>query len=108
MNHATGCAVRGLPAAAVTAVPCLSHLRFPVGRRLCEAPARRPAFLWGALRPTGAGPGPTLPPTSWRARLRVRGRRRRRSGPLQQNIDVQVRAEVLTADGGVRTTGWYD
>ncbi|MEU5374834.1 DUF5819 family protein [Streptomyces sp. NPDC002387] len=28
--------------------------------------------------------------------------------PLQQNIDVQVRAEVLTADGGVRTTGWYD
>ncbi|WP_406726464.1 DUF5819 family protein [Streptomyces sp. GD-15H] len=28
--------------------------------------------------------------------------------PLQQNVSVQVRAEVLTADGGVRTTGWYD
>ncbi|OBQ50009.1 hypothetical protein A4U61_28935 [Streptomyces sp. H-KF8] len=28
--------------------------------------------------------------------------------PLQQNISVQVRAEVLTPDGGVRTTGWYD
>ncbi|GAA3818709.1 DUF5819 family protein [Streptomyces chiangmaiensis] len=28
--------------------------------------------------------------------------------PLQQNIDVQVRAEVLTSDGSVRTTGWYD
>lgn len=28
--------------------------------------------------------------------------------PLQQNISVQVRAEILTADGGVRTTGWYD
>ncbi|GAA2427333.1 DUF5819 family protein [Streptomyces glaucus] len=28
--------------------------------------------------------------------------------PLQQNIAVQVRAEVRTADGGVRTTGWYD
>jgi hypothetical protein len=28
--------------------------------------------------------------------------------PLQQNIDVQVRAEVLTRDGGGRTTGWYD
>ncbi|MCN9242100.1 DUF5819 family protein [Streptomyces sp. RY43-2] len=28
--------------------------------------------------------------------------------PLQQNIDVQVRAEVLTPDGGGRTTGWYD
>ncbi|WP_414930556.1 DUF5819 family protein [Streptomyces sp. SHP 1-2] len=28
--------------------------------------------------------------------------------PLQQNISVQVRAEVETADGGVRTTGWYD
>ncbi|MFC3573522.1 DUF5819 family protein [Streptomyces yaanensis] len=28
--------------------------------------------------------------------------------PLQQNINVQVRAEVLTGDGGVRTTGWYD
>jgi hypothetical protein len=28
--------------------------------------------------------------------------------PLQQNIAVQVRAEVSTADGGVRTTGWYD
>jgi hypothetical protein len=28
--------------------------------------------------------------------------------PLQQNIAVQVRAEVGTADGGVRTTGWYD
>ncbi|MEU8590928.1 DUF5819 family protein [Streptomyces sp. NPDC048664] len=28
--------------------------------------------------------------------------------PLQQNIDVEVRAEVSTADGGVRTTGWYD
>ncbi|MFD1662749.1 DUF5819 family protein [Streptomyces caeni] len=28
--------------------------------------------------------------------------------PLQQNIDVQVRAEVRTGDGGERTTGWYD
>ncbi|WAX79153.1 DUF5819 family protein [Streptomyces sp. KMM 9044] len=28
--------------------------------------------------------------------------------PLQQNISVQVRAEVLTPAGGVRTTGWYD
>ncbi|MFJ8541622.1 DUF5819 family protein [Streptomyces sp. NPDC093586] len=28
--------------------------------------------------------------------------------PLQQNISVQVRAEVSMADGGVRTTGWYD
>ncbi|MFD7707960.1 DUF5819 family protein [Streptomyces sp. NPDC059786] len=28
--------------------------------------------------------------------------------PLQQNIAVQVRAEVRTADGGHRTTGWYD
>jgi hypothetical protein len=28
--------------------------------------------------------------------------------PLQQNIDVQVRAEVRTQDGGERTTGWYD
>ncbi|WP_373302043.1 DUF5819 family protein [Streptomyces griseoviridis] len=28
--------------------------------------------------------------------------------PLQQNISVQVRAELRTADGGVRTTGWYD
>ncbi|MGW5172791.1 DUF5819 family protein [Streptomyces sp. NPDC004082] len=28
--------------------------------------------------------------------------------PLQQNIAVQVRAEVRTADGGRRTTGWYD
>ncbi|MFJ2815073.1 DUF5819 family protein [Streptomyces sp. NPDC087294] len=28
--------------------------------------------------------------------------------PLQQNISVQVRADVGTADGGVRTTGWYD
>lgn len=28
--------------------------------------------------------------------------------PLQQNIDVEVRAEVSTADGGERTTGWYD
>ncbi|MEU4653460.1 DUF5819 family protein [Streptomyces sp. NPDC023723] len=28
--------------------------------------------------------------------------------PLQQNISVQVRAELSTADGGVRTTGWYD
>ncbi|WP_074995443.1 DUF5819 family protein [Streptomyces prasinopilosus] len=28
--------------------------------------------------------------------------------PLQQNISVQVRAEVLTPDGGARTTGWYD
>ena len=28
--------------------------------------------------------------------------------PLQQNIAVQVRAEVLTAGGEVRTTGWYD
>ncbi|MET8169449.1 DUF5819 family protein [Streptomyces sp. NPDC005329] len=28
--------------------------------------------------------------------------------PLQQNIAVQVRAQVRTADGGSRTTGWYD
>ncbi|MFJ9585204.1 DUF5819 family protein [Streptomyces acidicola] len=28
--------------------------------------------------------------------------------PLQQNISVQVRAEVRTPDGGIRTTGWYD
>ncbi|MEV8594347.1 DUF5819 family protein [Streptomyces sp. NPDC052012] len=28
--------------------------------------------------------------------------------PLQQNVAVQVRAEIRTADGGVRTTGWYD
>ncbi|MGX4691030.1 DUF5819 family protein [Streptomyces sp. JNUCC 63] len=28
--------------------------------------------------------------------------------PLQQNIAVQVRAEIGTADGGTRTTDWYD
>ncbi|MFG1666068.1 DUF5819 family protein [Streptomyces sp. Y7] len=28
--------------------------------------------------------------------------------PLQQNIAVQVRAQVATAGGGTRTTGWYD
>jgi len=28
--------------------------------------------------------------------------------PLQQNIAVQVRAQVLAADGTVRTTDWYD
>lgn len=28
--------------------------------------------------------------------------------PLQQNIAVQVRAQVRTSDGGSRTTGWYD
>ncbi|WP_217243009.1 DUF5819 family protein [Streptomyces sp. AC555_RSS877] len=28
--------------------------------------------------------------------------------PLQQNIAVQVRAQIDTADGGTRTTGWYD
>ncbi|MBU6532214.1 DUF5819 family protein [Streptomyces mayonensis] len=28
--------------------------------------------------------------------------------PLQQNVSVQVRAEVSTADGAIRTTGWYD
>jgi hypothetical protein len=28
--------------------------------------------------------------------------------PLQQNIAVQVRARIGTADGGIRTTGWYD
>ncbi|WP_062644894.1 DUF5819 family protein [Streptomyces sp. NBRC 110468] len=28
--------------------------------------------------------------------------------PLQQNIAVQVRAQVRTEDGGSRTTGWYD
>jgi hypothetical protein len=28
--------------------------------------------------------------------------------PLQQNIEVQVRADVRTADGSTRTTGWYD
>ncbi|WAZ22922.1 DUF5819 family protein [Streptomyces cinnabarinus] len=28
--------------------------------------------------------------------------------PLQQNIAVEVRAEVREADGEMRTTGWYD
>ncbi|MFJ5305242.1 DUF5819 family protein [Streptomyces sp. NPDC088350] len=28
--------------------------------------------------------------------------------PLQQNIEVQVRADVRTAAGSTRTTGWYD
>ncbi|MBC7267184.1 MAG: hypothetical protein H5T76_00495 [Streptomyces sp.] len=28
--------------------------------------------------------------------------------PLQQNISVQVRAQVRTPDGGSRITGWYD
>ncbi|MFB9350973.1 DUF5819 family protein [Streptomyces heliomycini] len=28
--------------------------------------------------------------------------------PLQQDIAVQVRAEIRTARGGTRTTGWYD
>ena len=28
--------------------------------------------------------------------------------PLQQNVSVQVRAEVSTADGAIRTTDWYD
>ncbi|MER6428328.1 DUF5819 family protein [Streptomyces sp900105245] len=28
--------------------------------------------------------------------------------PLQQNVGVQVRAELRTNDGGVRTTGWTD
>ncbi|MGX1368750.1 hypothetical protein RKD19_004109 [Streptomyces canus] len=28
--------------------------------------------------------------------------------PLQQDIAVQVRARIRTADGGSRTTGWYD
>ncbi|WP_128377556.1 DUF5819 family protein [Streptomyces cavernae] len=28
--------------------------------------------------------------------------------PLQQNIAVQVRADVRTPDGGADTTGWYD
>lgn len=28
--------------------------------------------------------------------------------PLQQNIDVQVRAQVRTTDGGITETGWYD
>ncbi|MFJ4629408.1 DUF5819 family protein [Streptomyces sp. NPDC088847] len=28
--------------------------------------------------------------------------------PLQQNIEVQVRADVRGADGSTRTTGWYD
>ncbi|MFF3502217.1 DUF5819 family protein [Streptomyces sp. NPDC003247] len=28
--------------------------------------------------------------------------------PLQQNIAVQVRADVRTADGSSRTTGWFD
>ncbi|WP_198601895.1 DUF5819 family protein [Streptomyces sp. MH60] len=28
--------------------------------------------------------------------------------PLQQNVSVQVRAEVSTAGGEIRTTGWYD
>ncbi|MCX4576289.1 DUF5819 family protein [Streptomyces sp. NBC_01571] len=28
--------------------------------------------------------------------------------PLQQNIDVQVRARISTTDGGATETGWYD
>ncbi|MFE7976963.1 DUF5819 family protein [Streptomyces shenzhenensis] len=28
--------------------------------------------------------------------------------PLQQNIAVQVRAQIRTADGDIDTTGWYD
>jgi len=28
--------------------------------------------------------------------------------PLQQNIEVQVRADIRTAAGETRTTGWYD
>ncbi|WP_367321946.1 DUF5819 family protein [Streptomyces sp. HUAS ZL42] len=28
--------------------------------------------------------------------------------PLQQNIAVEVRADVRSADGEIRTTGWYD
>ncbi|NEC28761.1 hypothetical protein G3I20_19810 [Streptomyces sp. SID8111] len=28
--------------------------------------------------------------------------------PLQQNISLQARADIRTADGGVRTTRWYD
>lgn len=28
--------------------------------------------------------------------------------PLQQNVAIQVRAQVRTPDGGSRTTGWYD
>ncbi|MEV6757866.1 DUF5819 family protein [Streptomyces sp. NPDC051214] len=28
--------------------------------------------------------------------------------PMQQNIAVQARAEIRTADGSTRTTGWYD
>ncbi|KQX62354.1 DUF5819 family protein [Streptomyces sp. Root1310] len=28
--------------------------------------------------------------------------------PLQQNVAVHVRAQIRTADGGSRTTGWYD
>ncbi|MGI5393876.1 DUF5819 family protein [Streptomyces sp. CA-251251] len=28
--------------------------------------------------------------------------------PLQQNVSVQVRAEVSETDGSIRTTGWYD
>ncbi|MBV7698178.1 DUF5819 family protein [Streptomyces sp. TRM70350] len=28
--------------------------------------------------------------------------------PLQQNISVQVRAQIRTGDGSSRTTGWYD
>ncbi|MDL2078731.1 DUF5819 family protein [Streptomyces sp. GXMU-J15] len=28
--------------------------------------------------------------------------------PLQQNIAVEVRAEIREADGTIRTTGWYD
>src|SRR5690606_35028788 len=28
--------------------------------------------------------------------------------PLQQNISLQARADIRTADGGVRTTSWYD
>ncbi|MYS77368.1 hypothetical protein GTY88_44140, partial [Streptomyces sp. SID5926] len=28
--------------------------------------------------------------------------------PLQQNVSVQLRAEISTADGEIRTTRWYD
>ncbi|MDW4904719.1 DUF5819 family protein [Streptomyces sp. ADMS] len=28
--------------------------------------------------------------------------------PLQQNVAVEVRADVRSGDGGARTTGWYD
>jgi len=68
-----------MPAAAVAVGPGSSHLRFPIGRRRCETPDACRASAQETLRPAGTGLGPTLPPTPWRVRLRVRMRRCRRS-----------------------------